>query len=80
MKRFPLIIVLVTVVIIVGASFLFGGKPNINNTSGANGYEYFYSETCPHCANVKEFLDGWEGTASLNMQKKEISSNLKNPS
>lgn len=48
-----------------------------NEIEATADFEYFWGEGCPHCANVDEFLSGWEGSESLNLEKYEI---YKNPS
>lgn len=80
MKKLPGIIVLVTALIILGGIFLFGGKqnPNPSPTPEPNSYTYFYSDTCPHCANVAEFLETWEGIDKINIEKKEVSNDRAN--
>lgn len=41
-------------------------------------YEYFWGDTCPHCANVAKFLESWEGKDKVKIDKKEIYRNPDN--
>jgi len=74
MKRFPLIIGVTTVLIILLGIFLLsrkpGGEPVVNPLP--SNYEYFWGEGCPHCANVTEFLDSWENADKVEVNKKEV--------
>jgi hypothetical protein len=74
MKRFPLIISVTTVLIISLGIFLLSRKPSEEFvvTPLPSNYEYFWGEGCPHCANVADFLDSWENTDKIEIEKKEV--------
>lgn len=42
------------------------------------GYEYFWGQGCPHCAQVDEFLSTWENKDKLKLEKKEVYNNPAN--
>jgi glutaredoxin-related protein len=44
----------------------------------SDSYEYFWSASCPHCANVEKFLSSWSNKDKLDLQKFEVSSSLSN--
>jgi hypothetical protein len=75
MKKFPLIIGLVTVLAVILGVFVF--SKNTENPNPAN-YEYFWSTTCPHCANVAAFYDAWTKKDSIKIDKLEVSGNTAN--
>ncbi len=75
MKKFPFIAGILTLLVFVGGVFLFSGKGSSSRnpqTPLPSSYEYFWSVTCPHCAKVQEFLDSWEGTDKIQVEKKEV--------
>lgn len=81
MKRFPLIAVVITLVIIVGGVVLFsGGEKYQPLPFPPSTYEYFWGEGCPHCAVVDEFFSSWEGKDKIQIDKKEIYLNKTNAS
>ncbi len=43
-----------------------------------DSFIYFYSLTCPHCKNVKEFLDKNQVLDKLPIEEKEVSENRTN--
>ena len=52
-------------------------------TVAPQNYEYYWSETCPHCTNVEEFLEGWEKdlpaqAGKIQMDKFEVNESVKN--
>ena len=57
---------------VLAATFLIIGIGIFYSTRSS--YEYYWSTTCPHCAKVQEFMDSWEGTGKISLDKKEISS------
>lgn len=76
MKKLPLIIGAVTLLIILGGALLFSKKEtpvSLPQTS-----EYFWSSTCPHCAKVQEFIDSWDKKDNLKLEKKQIDGNYQN--
>jgi glutaredoxin len=76
MKKFPLIIGLVTILIIVGGIFLFSKRET--PPSLPTSYEYFWGEGCPHCKNVDDFLSTWSGKDQFKLDKMEIHNNSVN--
>lgn len=77
MKKFPLIIGLVTLIIIVGGVFLFSKSQNqTSNLQLPTSYEYYWGDRCPHCAKVEEFFSSWSKKDKINIDKKEV---WKNP-
>jgi hypothetical protein len=73
-----LLTILATVAIIVVGAVIFSSKNSAadkgNNTFPAI-HQYFWSETCPHCANVAKFMESWEGKDKLEIEKYEINQN-----
>ena len=78
MKKFLIIITLVTVVIIVGGIKLFT-KPEAPLPSPTS-YELYVGEGCPHCKIVEDFLAGWEGKDKVKIDQKEVWYNKENAS
>jgi glutaredoxin len=76
MKKFPIILAAVTLLLIVGGVFLFSAKqkPLVLPT----GYEFFYGEGCPHCKIVEDFLSTWTEVDKVNLTKYETWSNIEN--
>jgi glutaredoxin len=76
MSKSLLIIAAATVIItIVGVVFLNKGNQVKETPPPATSYEYFWSETCPHCAKVAEFLDSWDKKDKLELNKMEVNQN-----
>lgn len=77
MERVLLIIIFIGLLIIGG---MIGKK--IKKTEGLEDTEgkivYFYSQTCPHCAKVEEFLEENNVEGKISFEKKEIYSDEKN--
>ncbi len=82
MKRFPLLVGLVSILIIIGGVFLLsnnpGDDPQADPPALPDSYEYYWGEGCPHCANVEEFLDAWEHKNRVQIDKKEVYNNQGN--
>ncbi|OGM09758.1 hypothetical protein A2W13_01070 [Candidatus Woesebacteria bacterium RBG_16_36_11] len=81
MKKFPLIIGLITIVVIVGGVLLFSKNNSPSNSTPPplpTSYEYFWGEGCPHCVNVEEFIKTWEGRDKVSIDKKEVFNNSAN--
>jgi len=82
MKKFPLLIGLITIVVIVGGIFLFSKSNNSSSNSTPpplpTSYEYFWGDGCPHCTNVEEFFKTWEGRDKVSIDKKEVFNNPTN--
>jgi len=65
--------ILVIIVIIAGGLMLVSGKDDTNqqNLAAPTTDEYYWSTTCPHCAEVNEFLEEWKHSDKLEIQKYE---------
>jgi glutaredoxin len=76
MKRFSLLVGLVSILIIIGGVFLFSGNSSNNSDASPpdlpDSYEYYGGEGCPHCANVEKFFDTWENRDKIQIDKKEV--------
>ena len=72
MKRFGLIAILATLLILVGRVFLFsrGNKPP--TVQPLTNYEYYWGNGCPHCEVVDEFFKSWEGKDKVAIEKREV--------
>lgn len=74
----------ITLIILAGGVFLLTPRNNNNqnqitdNESFPENYEYFWSQTCPHCANVAEFMDTWKGKDRFKMEKIEVNESKEN--
>lgn len=82
MKRFPLLVGIALILIIIGGVFLFSRNPT-NNSEAApptlpDSYEYYWGEGCPHCKNVEKFLNTWENRDKIQVDKKEVYKNQDN--
>jgi len=76
MKRFSLLVGLVSILIIIGGALIFSnGSANNSDTTPPNlpdSYEYYWGEGCPHCTNVEDFLNTWENRDKVQIDKKEV--------
>jgi len=63
MNKGLLVGIVVTVLIIAGGVFLAGrtNEEVEENVALPQGYEYFWGDGCPHCAEVQSFFESWEG-------------------
>lgn len=79
MKKFPLLIGVVTLLVLVGGIYLFskgdGDDPSATPIPLPEGYEYYWGDGCSHCAAVQEFYDSWEDYDKANITKYEVWSN-----
>jgi len=71
MKRFGVVIALVTLVIFAGGIYLFS-RNNTQTVPPLTGYEYYWGNGCPHCEVVDEFLVTWEGKDKVAVEKREV--------
>lgn len=80
MKRFPIIIGVITLAIIGGGVFLFsrGLKNAAPPTFPPATYEYFWGNGCPHCEIVDKFFTTWEGKDKIQLTKYEVWYNSEN--
>lgn len=76
---------IVFLVILFGGVFLFskdsGSDTDLAATStlpAPTTYEYYWSETCPHCKKVAEFRSTWENNDKLKMDEYEIDNSAEN--
>jgi len=76
MKRFPLLVGLVSILIIIGGALIFSNgsadSPDATPPNLPDSYEYYWGEGCPHCSNVEEFLSTWENRDKVQIDKKEV--------
>lgn len=61
------------VIVLIAGIFLFSGD---NQQKAADlplpqNHEYYWSTTCPHCAVVNEFMENWEHSDELALDKYE---------
>ncbi len=84
-----LFVILLTILVIIGGVFINfakeGRQKNLPEQSlvAPSIHEYYWSETCPHCANVAAFLETWEKdlpaqAGKLQMEKFEVSKSAEN--
>lgn len=86
MKKFTIIAVILTLVIIVGGVFLVSRRQSSNNTNIyplPTNLTFYWGNGCSHCKNVENFLSTWDppiGEAGKKVQidKKEVWSNVAN--
>jgi glutaredoxin-related protein len=85
MKNFIFFVIILTVLIIIGGVVLTtarnSGEPAPLNKTALNNptnYEYFWSETCPHCAKVNDFMESWDGKDKISLTKYEINESVEN--
>lgn len=84
MKKFTIIAIILTLVIIVGGVFLTS-KGQDSDSSGSyplpTELTYYWGDGCPHCKIVEDFLETWEknlpaGRRGLKIDKKEVWNNV----
>lgn len=65
--------IVVVVIMITGGLLLVSGGEQVNqeDLAAPTTDEYYWSATCPHCAKVNEFLEGWEHADKLELTKFE---------
>ena len=79
MKKIPIIIGVITLLLIVGGAFLFPRPQTQDSTFQLpSSYEYFWGDGCPHCANVQAFFDSWDKKDKVSIEKKEVWNNATN--
>jgi hypothetical protein len=71
-----LFIGLIAVLLFGGVYFFSKGSSNSTPIANPTGYEYFWGDGCPHCANVAAFMETWGGRDKIKIDKKEV---YKNP-
>ena len=70
-NKFPLIIGLITLVIVIGGAVLLT-KNQPQKLSLPENYEYFWKDGCPHCENVAKFLETWDRRDQVKIDKFDI--------
>lgn len=82
MKHWQVVIIVIAV-LLAGYIFILTkgsanqpGSPPVTANPGA--MTYFWSETCPHCKNVVDFLASWPNGNKIVLDKKEVSQNKDN--
>lgn len=84
MKKFLLPGIILTVLLLLGGSFLFSknsSDPSSNQPSTPpfpSSHEYFWGDGCPHCENVAKFFETWNKKDAVAVDKKEVWSNKEN--
>lgn len=76
-KKFPLVIGLATLALIIGGALLFSKNPAPQPSPSPlqpSTHEYFFSPTCPHCTNVAEFMETWNKKETFATQKYDVNS------
>lgn len=71
----------VTILILLGGVYLLtrNNEGESNSTDILPSYhQYFWSKTCPHCTNVAEFINTWEGKDVFEMEKIEVNESREN--
>lgn len=72
-----LIVGAATLLILVGGAFLLSSNfqpqqlPKLTDADRPSVPQYYWGDGCPHCAEVSDFLDGWEHTADLQVESFE---------
>jgi hypothetical protein len=74
MNKSFIVIGIITVVLLLGGVFLVTRpkKPVELPPYDPAKLIYFWGNGCPHCANVDEFINGWENKDKLEVQKFEV--------
>jgi glutaredoxin len=70
MKKFPIIVGAITLILLIAGVFVFSKKSE-PITPPVGGYEYYWGDGCPHCKVVAEFLDSWEDKDKVTLTKFE---------
>lgn len=82
MKRFGAIIAIATLLIVGGGIYLFSRNSASEQTatplSAPTSYEYYWGNGCPHCKNVEDFLNSWQGKDKIKLEKFEVWNNREN--
>ena len=76
MKKFPIIIGLATVLLLIIGVLLFSKKSEPIELPTV--LEYYWGEGCPHCKNVEDFMSTWEYKDQIEIEKLEAWSNVEN--
>lgn len=81
MKKFTVIAVILTIVIMVGGVLLLSRGQNSNNIKDyplpAN-LIFYWGNGCPHCKIVEDFLSTWDKKDTVKIDKKEVWGSIAN--
>ena len=72
MKRFGVVITIITLVILGGGVYLFSKGSSSQTVPPVSGYEYYWGTGCPHCAKVDEFFQTWALKDKVEIAKREV--------
>jgi glutaredoxin len=83
MKKFAVIAVIVTLIIIIGGVFLTSRGQKSDSSASyplPSNLTYYWGNGCPHCKNVEDFLSTWDKKDKVKIDKKEVWGNAANAS
>lgn len=81
MKKFTIIAVILTVVIMVGGVFLLSKRQDSNSPSSyplPTNFTFYWGNGCPHCKNVEDFISSWNKKETVKIDRKEVWNNAAN--
>lgn len=80
--NFLTVSIIATLVILAGGVFMFTRNTSSEELTlpAPTTYEYYWSETCPHCKKVNNFFETWEGKDKIQIEKYEINESRDNQS
>jgi len=79
MKKNLLIAIIIVAILIAGIFIL--SKKSVQTAPRplpVGEYEYYWGNGCPHCTNVANFLNSWENSDKVTLQKMEVWSDPNN--
>ncbi|MEK7497887.1 MAG: hypothetical protein AAB656_03140 [Patescibacteria group bacterium] len=77
MKKNTIVFISILIFLLLVGAFYFS-KTKPSEIKLPTGYEYYWGDGCPHCANVAAFLESWDKKDKINLQKLEVWSNPTN--
>jgi len=83
-RNILLFIIFITLLLVIGGVFINYVRESETTSIpqellvAPEKIEYYWSETCPHCANVEEFMQGWESKEKIQMDKFEVNESVDN--
>lgn len=78
MKKFTIIAVILTLVIVIGGMFWVSRGQSSNNYLLPTELTYYWGSGCPHCKIVEDFLSSWDRKDMIKIDKKEVWNNAAN--
>jgi len=78
MKKFSLIIGVVTVLIVVGGILLVSKNSTPKLYPLPANLTYYWGDGCPHCKIVEDFISTWDNKDTVKIDKKEVWNNTAN--